>query len=296
MSKEEVEATLEQESSPVEDTSSEQIEVPAEPEDKGGKDAPKTKSEETVPQDSNPKWWSPEAFKLKYRGQTVSPKDYKHAVTLMQQGWSYSEAMAQLKGEKEQFESQKGKYTQYEKLEQAFAQNPAFAQRIWQMYQEAQTGKQQPGQQQVQQDPQYHQLFQTVSSLQERLRSFDESNADKEVQREVDDIKSKLSDVQWDQVTETGHTLMYDVLNHAYKNRFPSLMAAARDYLWDTQVANAKMAGAQQVATAKQRATKAGVVQSGANSPVQAQNRKVNVRDVSYDDLAQMALKDLGKA
>lgn len=291
----EIEESLNQEAP--EDTS-QQVEQPVGAEqDRGGENKPEETAKETSQPAGNPKWWTPDAFKLKYRGQTVSPRDYQHATALMQQGWSYTQAMEQLKRDREAIEAQKGKYAQYENLEKAFQSNPAFAQRIWQMYQEAQQGKQQPAaQQQPMHDPQYQQLFQTVSQMQQRLQSWDAAQADQSVQREIEDLKSSEPDVQWEQVTETGHTLVYDVLNHAYRNKFPNLMAAARDYLWDTKMANARMQGAQQVATAKQRAAKAGVVQTGSNSPVQAGPAKVNIRDVSYDDLAAMALKDLGKS
>ena len=252
-------------------------------------------TQQATPQ--SPDWFKADQIKLKYRGQEVSPKDYNHAVQLMQQGYSYSQAMGQVNQMKQQLESQKGKFTQYEKLEQAFQQNPAFAAKIWSMYQEA-MGKggqaPQPGvQPNTPQDPQYYQLMQMVQSMQGRLSQWDEARADSEVEREIQDLRSKFSTAQWDATTETGHTLLYDVLAHAHQNRFPNLLAAARDYLWESQVANAKMAGAQQTAQQRQRNAKAGVISNGAAAP--AQNaKKVNLGETSYDDLTSMALKDLG--
>lgn len=269
------------------------------PSGEAGKEAPVTQQAQSAPQqEANPAWFKPDLFQLKYRGQQVAPKDYNHAKQLMQQGWSYSQAMAEVNKQKAEIESQRGRYTSYEKLEQAFAQNPQFAQKIWQMYQEAQG---QGGQQQAQQgsaptpqDPQYQRLFQTVSGLQERLTQFDQMQADSEVDHEIQDLKSKLPSVQWDAVTETGHSMLHDVLSHAHQNRFPSLLAAARDYLWDTTVANAQMQGAQQVSQQRQKQARQGIVQAGAPKPTGTSEGGKDIRDASYDDLTAMALKDLG--
>ena len=243
-----------------------------------------------------PNWFKADQIKLKYRGQEVSPRDYNHAVQLMQQGYSYSQAMAQVNQMKQQVESQKGKYTQYEQLEQAFAKNPAFAAKIWSMYQEA-TGQQAQPQQGVQPntpaDPQYYQLMQMVQQMQGRLSQWDEAKADQEVEQEIQKLRSTFQSTQWDAMTETGHTLLYDVLNHAHQNRFPNLLAAARDYLWESQVANAKMQGAQQTAQQRQRNAKAGIISGGAATPA-GKAGKVNLGETSYDDLTSMALKDLG--
>jgi len=271
------------------------------PSGEAGKEAASDKpaGQQAPAQPSSPSWFKADQIKLKYRGQEVSPRDYNHAVQLMQQGYSYSQAMAQVNQMRQQLESQKGKFSQYEKLEQAFQQNPAFAARIWSMYQEAMGGRgQQPGQQQVQpntpQDPQYYQLMQMVQQMQGRLSQWDEAKADESVEREIQDLRSKFTTVQWDATTETGHTLLYDVLNHAHQHRFPNLLAAARDYLWESQVANAKMAGAQQTAQQRQRNAKAGIVGSGAAAPAGASKGGVNLRESSYEDLTDMALRDLG--
>lgn len=295
MEEQQQEQQQQEQGSPVsaDDVTQQTVEVPGEPQ-QAPQEAPKETEQQQQP--SNPEWFKPDAFQLKYRGQTVSPKDYNHAVQLMQQGWSYNEAMRALKGEREELEKTKGKYDQYAQLDQALQKNPAFAQRIWQMYQEAQSQRgaapvqQQPGQP----GPDVSGLYQTVQTMQERLQSIDKQRADAEVQREVEDVKSKLPDVQWDQVTESGHTLMYDILNHAYQHKFPNLMSAARDYLWDSREATAKMKGAQSAAEAKRRAAQQGVVQPRDGQSGSPQPRRVNVSDVSYDQLAEMALKKHG--
>lgn len=241
--------------------------------------------------EGNPQWWKPDLFKLKYRGQSVSPRDYNHAKDLMQQGWSYKQAMSEVNRQKQDLEQTKSRYSQYETLDQAFKTNPAFAQKIWQMYQEAQQGGQQAqGSQTL--DPQYQQLFQQFSGVQEKLKKWEESQADQEVNHEVQDLKAKFPTVQWDSVTESGHTLIWDVINHAYTTKFPSLLAAARDYLWDSMQSTATMQGAQQVAQARAKQVKAGVVGQG-GKPGAPQTSSKSIKDMSYDDLTEMALKEL---
>ena len=274
-----------------------QIEVPEKAESTTETERAAPKPEAATAPQGDPKWWKPDLFKLKYRGTQVSPRNYNHAVSLMQQGWSYSQAMEALNRERSELQTQGKLYEQYGALDKAFKTNPAFAAKIWQMYQEAQ-GQQQPaGQPQAQpqaNDPRMQQLFSVVLGLQEKLKGYDDREADTEVQSEMKDLRESIPDAQWDATTESGHTLMWDVLNHACQQGFPNLKAAARDYLWDSQAATAKMAGAKQAAEARMKAAKAGVVGTGGNKPAQGAGKTVNVKDVSYDDLTRMALDSLG--
>ena len=244
-------------------------------------------------QQQQPSWWKPDLFRLKYRGQTVSPRDYNHATQLMQQGWSYSQRMAELNRQQQEIEADKARYSQYAQLDDAFRMNPAFAQQIWAMYQQAaaqQGGATAP---QSQTDPAYQQMYQMMSQMQQRLQNFDNQRADQEVESEIGTLRQQYPQTQWDAITESGHSLLWDVINHAYSGRFPSLNAAYRDYMWDSVQANARGQAVQQQTQARQRAARQGVVDAGAPAPAKGKER-VNLHSSSYDDLTDMALRDLG--
>ena len=247
-----------------------------------------------APQAPDTSWFRPDQVQLKYRGRTVQPRDYNHAVELMQRGWDYAQRMGDLKQQLQQIESMKGKYGQYDQLEQAFQQNPQFRQRIMQLYAEA-TGQVQPGQQptqsQLQNDPAYRELYQMMQGMQGQLRTWQESKADQEVEGEIEQLKNSMPTIGWDGRTETGHTLLYDVIQHAVKNRFPNLAAAARDYLWDTHTTAVRAEAAKQAAEQRKANSRAGVVSKGQRPP---QRKGQSLSGKSYDELAEMAKQSLG--
>ena len=61
--------------------------------------------------------WNPSEWQLKFRDQTIVPKDRAHLVNLAQQGFSYSQRMQELKQREEQLNGKSQQYDQYAKLE-----------------------------------------------------------------------------------------------------------------------------------------------------------------------------------
>lgn len=239
-----------------------------------------------------PEWFKADLVKLKYRGAEVSPKDYNHAKELMQKGWSYEQAMAGIAQQKQEYEANKQRFADYEKLDEAFKQNPAFAQRIQQMYLEAQ------GQQAPEQAQSHGQ--QLAPELMEKFKQYDgfiaqaqNAQADTAVRGEIESLKGKYSTENWDAVTETGFSFLRDVLKHAHDNRFPSIEAAYRDYTFERVANNAKMAATEQVANQRQRQARQGIVSTGAQKPAQAAP-PVDISGKSYDELTEMAKRGAG--
>jgi len=243
-----------------------------------------------APDGSNPTWWKPDLFQLKYRGAAVSPKDYSHAVALMQKGYSYENAMSEVKREKAEVDALKSKYIEYEKLEEAFKTNPAFKAQILRLKQESEGAR---AVQQSYANPQLEQVTQKLGEFEKFMGTWREQQADNAVQSEIESLRAKFPDAPFDAVTESGKTLMWDILNHAHTNRLPSLMTAYRDYMFDNVVTNAKMQGAQQAAQQRQANTRKGIVSTGTPkpaSPVPPQN----VRGMSYDQIAEQIKKEHG--
>jgi hypothetical protein len=258
-----------------------------------------TQSQEQQPQaaapvadGNNPAWWKPDLFSLKYRGAAVSPKDYKHATALMQKGWSYEQSMEQVKREKAEIDANRSRYEQYERLEKAFNENPAFKQRILQLQQETANGQvQQQGQQAI--DPRFQQVTQKLEEFDKFVGSLKEQQADQAVSSEIESLRSKFGETKFDEVTESGHTLMWDILNHAHTNKFPSLLSAYRDYMFDNVAANAKMQGAQQVAQQRQSNARKGVVSVGTPKPAAAIPPQ-DMRNMSYDQITEFIKRNHG--
>jgi len=250
----------------------------------------------TPPTDGAPEWWKPDLFKLKYRGSEVSPKDYQHAVNLMQKGWSYEQAMAEVKSGREELEGLRQKYGSYEKLDEAFRKNPAFAQRIQQMYLEAQQQRQGQPQYPAQQ---YHnqqlapELTQKIEEFEQFKTQWQNEQADNTIRGEIDTLKGRYPGENWDGMTETGFTFLRDVLKHAHDNRFPTIEAAYRDYTFDRVANNAKMQGAEYAAQQRQRQVQRGVVSTGSQKPANAPP-PIDVSNMSYDEITANIKKQAG--
>jgi hypothetical protein len=241
-----------------------------------------------------PAWWKPDLFKLRYRGSEVSPKDYQHAVALMQKGYSYEQAMAGVKRDKEALDARGKQFEQYEKLDRAFKENPEFARRIQQFYVETMGGGGQQLEGQVAQPAAIPpQMVRQLQEFQQFKAQAEERMADQDVEREIGDLRSKFADEKWDQQTETGHSFMYDVIAHARDNRFPSLLAAYRDYTYDRLANTAKMRAAEQAAQTRQRQTRQGVV-AGQAATRPAAKPPLDVTKMSYDDITANIKRDMG--
>jgi len=229
------------------------------------------------------------AWTLKFRGRDVVPRDRQHLVNLAQQGYLYSQRAQELKTREEQLNQQSTKYEQYQKLAEAFQANPDLQKKIMGLYNESMTGQQQqPGQPDPTQA--FQPYVQKIDQLEQRLRSYDDRQADKELQSEIKGLKDKYPDSQWDIPNEAGRTFEWEVLNHAHQNNFKTLEQAYRDMMWDTVQTRTKANTLKAQAEQQQKLHKQGVVTSK-GSQAQAARPMPNVREMNYDQIAAQVME-----
>jgi len=258
---------------------------------------PKTKQQAAAPDDFNPDTWQ-----LKYRDQVIKPKDKNHLINLAQQGFSYSQRMAELKAKEQEIETNRQRFEQYEKLEQAFEKNPQFRDQIFKWYQESFTpAQQQQQQQQVQQQAGNTnvppELLQEIAALKEWKESWESqqatqkaAQADQEVMSEVDKLKGKYPRDDWETLSSNGMTLIQEIIKHALDNNGIKLETAYRDLMWDSHVKTTEAETLKRATEDKKAAAKAGIVSGGKSKG--SKTPEPTTPAVNYDE-AERHIKEL---
>jgi len=251
---------------------------------------PEGQTQEPAPQSD----WDGSQWQLKYRDQTIVPKDREHLIALAQQGYSYSSRMKELKDRESELEGMKGKYSQYEQLEAAFEKNPEFRQQILQWYQQSTTpGQQQqpqgqPAQGQGQVPPEILKEIQELKGWKQQFESYQASQqqaaADGEVENEIKTLQEKYPRDDWDVLSSTGKTFIQEVIEHAYKNGGIKLETAYRDLAWDQNKVNTAAESSRGAGADQARAKKAGVA-AGGKSRGAVPPSQVNPAGMDYGDI-----------
>lgn len=228
---------------------------------------------------------------LKYRGQPYVPKTREELTNLAQKGFSYEQEMGRFKTERQQLQEQlaglKKQYGHYDEFDQMLKTNPGLAEKIAATIQEMQS--------QGNQQQQGGQNFQVFQKLQERLDSLESMNTerlnteyDRRLQENLKKLRTDHPDHDWEFDDGTGN-LEKKVIQFAFENGITNLEFAYRSMMYDQAGANAKAAALKKAADDKQKANRAGVIQSGA--PGGGSQQKGGYKPgMSYNDIArQMA-------
>jgi hypothetical protein len=247
--------------------------------------------------------WNPSEWQLKFRDQTIVPKDRAHLVNLAQQGFSYSQRMQEVKQREAELNAQRQQYDQYAKLEDAFSKNPQFRDQIMQWYQQSLTPGVRPAQA-AQASPEQSsippELLQEIQSLKEWKSQFEqyqqqqqEAAADQEIVNELEALKGKYARDDWEQESSNGATLAKEVLKHAYELGGVKLETAYRDLMWDSHTKNAEVSGMKKAAESQAASRKAGTV-AGGRSKGAAPAAEMNPAGMEYRDIEARIKADFG--
>lgn len=243
--------------------------------------APAAEPQAPVGSDFDPAQWT-----LNYRGKTFVPKDKDHLVNLAQQGFSYSERMAALK---QQEESLKGKYTQYEQFDSLISSNPALAEQIVKTITEYATQTGQTAQQAATQmgapalPPE---VLQEINALRGFRQEYVQKQANEQVNQEIQTLQNKYK-IDWN-VDDGQGTVLEQVLRHALNSDMP-LETAFRDLMYDRQQVQVKADALKESAAQRQKAVRAGVIPQGAAPASQPQTIGYR-KGMSLSDVSQQAL------
>jgi hypothetical protein len=247
----------------------------------------------------------PDKWQLKYRDKVVVPKDRDHLINLAQQGFSYSQRMAELKQRETEIENNRQRYEQYEKLDKAFEANPQFRKQIFDWYNQSFSPEQkQQAEQQVQQQagpaaaqiPQ--ELLQEIASFRQFKEQFEQQQeqqasaaAEKEVQTEIEELKKKYPRDDWDTLSSNGMTLAQEIIKHALDNGSIKLETAYRDLMWDQHVKSIEAETLKKAAEQSKVAKRAGIVAGGKAKGVQAP-APVDYGKLDYRDIEKLVKEE----
>lgn len=259
--------------------------------------APQT---QTVGGDPN---WKANDWQLKYRDQTIVPKDKNHLISLAQQGYSYSQRMHELGEREKQLNSQSEQYKQYQALEEAFQKNPAFREQIMNWYQNSLTPgikppEKQQGENQPQLPPELLKEIQELKGWKQEFQTYQQQQlqqqAESEVASEIDKLKEKYSRQDWDQMGSNGLTLTQEVVKHALDNNGIKLESAFRDMMYDQQSKNSEAEGLKKAAELQAANKKAGVVSGGKGRNGGGHKADEPTSAMDYNQIEKMIKSDYG--
>ena len=265
--------------------------------------------------DFNPQQWG-----LKYRDQTVFPKDRAHLVTLAQQGFGATQRLSELNRREAQLKAVADKYAMYDQLEKGWEGNPAIKQELAALVskyagQQGQQGQQQQTPQgtqpqaasvaglppEVQQTikglrdeiAQLKQVAQVIPQMQQRWQTIDEREQDTALKGELEALKANDKYKGFDWATDSGDgALNVRVMKRALELGGVPLETALKDIMWDAQRTNVEASTLQNVAEQTRQNRKAGIVQGGRSAaPPPPAKPKID-RTTDYRALAQQAAAD----
>lgn len=247
-------------------------------------------ADDSVAGESSQPEFDPRAWGYKYKGQEIYPKDRNHLITLAQQGHMASQRMAELNKRAQELDELQRNYDPYKQLDEVFKSNPKFAQKIWDMYQRAQAGEDVLGSNDGS-DPVLGKVTQEIHELKSGYQRLQEEREDVALAKEIEDLKSKYSEHDWD-LDDGDGSLEKRILKHALDGGFNSLESAYRDMMWDTVRTDTEASTLRKAKEQRLQEKKAGVIdKGGAQRP--AAKPSMNIRDVNWNQIAEAAIKGL---
>lgn len=231
-----------------------------------------------------------------------------------QQGYDYPQKAQKLnlerskwEQERTQFEQQRQKYSPYQQIDEWASKNPTQWQQLEQMWKQSQTnpqslnGSQMNFGNQNQISPELQPYISKIQTLEQQLsqivplvqqtveerQTFKQKEQDNELAQDIQSIREKYKDLDWQSLDENGKSLEYRVMEHAEANGISKFAPAFRDLLHDDLISRAQAQAKQSVSKGIQTRTKLGVLGESPTSSRGSPERTKNIRDTSYEELEQ---------
>ena len=233
--------------------------------------------------------FDPSGFAYKYKGRDFTPRDRNHLMELVSQGHGFNSEIDNIKQQKAELEEMKQKYGRYDTLHSAFESNPAFAQRIWDLQRQYQSGEISG----EEANSEVLELRQELQGLKDELKQIHDKNADQDIQKEIGSLREKYKDHDWDTEQDGTPPLYKRIIKHALDNKIPSLEMAYRDYMWDSRQTTAKADALKQQEAERLKNLKDGKVVAGGAKPVPKGKVGYEKGD-EYGDLVSKGVQMLG--
>ena len=259
--------------------------------------------------------WDPKAWEFDWNGKKVAPESRDKLMTWANQGYNYSQRMAEINRRQKEIEQASERYKGYDRyaeIDQFAKQHPEWMDHVNQLW--AQRSSWKPGGAAEQQqapgaggpDPAFLEALKPLQSEIEQLRQWreaqlaeqakvDEQRHDEALSQEIESIRGQNPNIDFDAVDQSGMTLEGRILQHAAEIGTSSFRAAFRDYLHDQLLESAKAAKLAAEAKAPAAAKAAGLL-GVTPTPRKGPAAPVSVKGRSWDEVQNAVLAELGIA
>lgn len=216
------------------------------------------------------------------------------------QGYHYAQRMAEIKAQEakyKQYEDQNKTLQQWKEYDDYAKQNPAWAEHVHAMWEKRQEALESAGADNP--NSPLHAELQALKAelnpIKEFVGSLRQAEEDKALSSEIESIRKKYADLDFDQADESGKSLEYRVLEHAKENGIKSFKLAFLDLYHDKVLQTREEKAKEAAIKAQQNQRKQGIL-GQSSQPTKGIRPAGNSKSKSYDDLAREALDELGIA
>jgi hypothetical protein len=230
-------------------------------------------------------------WQLNYKGEFIAPKSREELIALAQKGIGYSKSQEAINQEKQRLQETMAQVKPYLELDQRFREDPnlqAHIQKALAEYQQTAANNTDP----LANNPIVNELYAQVNEIKQFKAQQEQSAADGELQREIQELKSSFPNEQWDAHDGEG-TFLQHLLRHAYENNISNLKTAYRDLAFDKTIANVKAEALKEATSKKTGNLNASKVGGGVNNAPLKGDITYKAGD-EYQDLVDKALQMLG--
>lgn len=222
-----------------------------------------------------------------------------------QQGYDYSQRIQAFNKQQKDWEAQREaqkkeyeqKYNPYIEVDELAKQHPE----QWQFIQQQLQKLQNPHAFAETQSPDVQALInEKLAPIQKFITSFEQHQSetvqkshDDNLTQEIQSIREKHSNLDWETYDENGMNLEKRVIDHALKNGISNFRAAFRDYNFDHLTKYEADRAKEAMAKETQKRSKLGLL---GQSPTPKANAQSDRKPKNYNEAASMAMEELGIA
>jgi hypothetical protein len=214
------------------------------------------------------------------------------------QGYDYAQRMAQFNQDRTQWDTTRKDYeTKYKPINDWAIQNPDKWQSLHQMWEQQQAQAQQGQPQPVQLPPEVQSEIQAMKQFmedqQQKEQQIQIQQEDTALNAEVESVRKEYPHIDFNAVDEHGKSLEFRVLEYAQKKGIPTFTDAFLGFHHKELLKQAEERGKSAHANSIQKNAKLGLLNKS-STPTRELTPVRNLRDKSYNDLADEALSELG--
>jgi hypothetical protein len=242
--------------------------------------------------------WNGEQFAFDHNGQRIIPKSLDELKLWAMRGRNVSQRNAELNKRQQEVEETSKKLAEYQKLADAFDQNPEFKKQIMDLYVKSQQGETTPQEdRQLQQLPPeikdklgvIDNLRSETQTLKEEFENIKKEKEDQLLEQEITALKNKYKDVNWDEDDGEGSFLV-KVMKEAMETGL-SLEKCYKILSYDQIRTNTEAQTIRESTERELANKKKGIISSVSDH--KPQPKAVDISNTPYSKLAEAAIAEM---